>query len=68
MLKKNEKYCEKCADVTIHDRAKYLFRWYHRCLSCLERELKENGFYVPPFVRSGRINREKWLKGLKYIG
>lgn len=67
MLKKNEQWCEKCADVTVHDRARYLWRWYNRCLVCLEKGLKENGIYIPPFVRSGRSNRDRWLKVLRYI-
>lgn len=59
LFRREERFCSICGAVTNHERVRNLWVYYWRCQNCLDRQLKEKGFFTPPHQKSsGRYNKQ----------
>ncbi len=59
LFRREERFCSVCGAETFHERVRNLWTYYWRCQNCLDRQLKEKGFFSPPHQRSsGRYSEQ----------
>ena len=54
LFRKESRFCPICGTETFHERVRDLYIYYWRCQNCLDRQLRESGFYTPPHRKNSR--------------
>ena len=52
LFRREERFCSVCGVETNHERVRNLWSYYWRCENCLDRQLREKGFFTPPYKKS----------------
>ena len=55
LFRRDDRYCERCEATTRHERVRNLWTYYWRCENCLDRDLREKGYFIPPYQRTNRM-------------
>ena len=67
-LETKNQYCKVCKKITKQEWVRNMDTEYWRCADCLDRQIKEKGIYIPPFVQDPNNYRNARLlfkKGLR---
>lgn len=51
LLEVKNQYCKVCKKTTKQEWVRNVDTEYWRCAICLEKQIKEKGIYIPPFVQ-----------------